>query len=155
MAYEIERKYLVDMTKLNMDEAVKKQRMRQGYLLNEKGRNVRVRIGGEKAYLTVKGAADGIRRLEFEYEIPVEDAEAMLGLTDGRLIEKTRYFFEVGGKTWEVDIFEGQNAGLVVAEIELEGENEAFERPLWITEDVSDDSRYLNAQLLLHPYCEW
>ena len=155
MAYEIERKYLVDMTKLNLEQAVKKQRMQQGYLLNEEGRNVRVRISGGKASLTIKGKAEGIRRLEFEYEIPVEDAQGMLGLTDGSLIEKTRYLFEVGGKIWEVDVFEGNNVGLVVAEIELEDEEEAFELPEWVGEEVTDDPRYLNAQLLLHPYYEW
>ncbi len=155
MAYEIERKYLVDTTRIIFDEAVGKSVIKQGYLLNEREKNVRVRVKGDKAYLTVKGGADGIRRVEYEYEIPVQDAEGMLMLTDAKLIEKTRYLFEVGGKIWEVDRFEGANSGLVVAEIELESEDETFETPEWVLEEVSQKPEYLNAQLLLYPYCEW
>lgn len=155
MGYEIERKFLVDTQKLNLQDAAGRQKMRQGYLLNETGKNVRIRISGDHAYLTVKGKGQGIRRLEFEYEIPVNDALEMLALTDGKAIEKTRYFFEVGGHVWEVDVFEGDNAGLVVAEIELADENEAFELPGWAKKEVSGDPRYLNARLLVEPYKNW
>jgi adenylate cyclase len=155
MASEIERKYLVDTDRLQLGDADGKTRMTQGYLLNEREKNVRVRIAGAKAWLTIKGKAEGMTRPEYEYAIPVGDAQGLLKLTDGRLIEKTRYYFTVGGKTWEVDVFEGGNRGLVVAEIELESEDEAFEKPAWAAEEVTHDPRYLNAQLLLHPYTEW
>ena len=155
MGYEIERKFLVDTGGIDWKRAASKRRMVQGYLLNEAGRNVRIRIDEDRAYLTVKGAAEGIRRLEFEYEIPPEDAREMLSLTDGRLIEKQRFFFDVGGKRWEVDVFEGENRGLVVAEIELRSEEESFERPDWVREEVTSDPRYLNARLLQAPYRTW
>ncbi len=155
MGYEIERKFLVDTGRIDWEQAASKRRMVQGYLLNEAGRNVRIRIDEDRAYLTVKGAAEGIRRLEFEYEIPPEDARTMLALTDGRLIEKQRFFFDVDGKRWEVDVFEGENRGLVVAEIELLSEEESFERPDWLGEEVTSDPRYLNARLLQAPYRTW
>lgn len=155
MALEIERKFLVDAARIDWEEASGRERMRQGYLLNEKGRNIRVRIAGERAFLTIKGRAEGITRPEYEYAIPVEDAEGLLRLTDGGLIEKTRYCFEVAGHTWEVDVFEGKNRGLIVAEIELASEDTPFEKPAWVTEEVTHDPRYLNAQLLLHPFRGW
>lgn len=155
MAQEIERKFLVDTGTIDWEEASGRERMRQGYLLNEKGRNIRVRIAGTRAFLTIKGKAEGITRPEYEYAIPVEDAEGLLRLTDGRLIEKTRYYFEIAGHTWEVDVFEGENLGLIVAEIELASEDEPFEKPFWAGEEVTHNPRYLNAQLLLHPFKTW
>ena len=155
MATEIERKFLVR----NRDwyrQADAGTPFLQGYL-NEDGRSsVRVRIEGERANLNIKSASAGIHRQEFEYPIPLEDAHAMLaGLCVGGLIEKTRYRVRHGGHLWEVDLFAGDNAGLVVAEIELQHETEAFERPDWLGEEVSDDARYYNHFLARRPWKDW
>lgn len=154
MASEIERKYLVDV-------AVWKPRgdgvlIKQGYLSSSKERVVRVRIEGGSAALTIKGVTTGITRAEYEYEIPLADAEAMLAnLCEQPLIEKHRHREEHGGKTWEVDVFHGDNDGLVVAEVELASETEKISIPPWAVEEVSDDPRYYNANLLTHPYSRW
>jgi len=154
MGTEIEHKYLVKS--VDFLEGLKGKKIEQGYISNTTERSVRVRRKGAKAYLTIKGAAKGISRAEFEYEIPVEDAQALLAdHCDGGIISKTRYEIEVAGKLWEVDVFEGDNIGLVVAEIELAREDEAFELPEWAGEQVSHDERYLNAYLSLHPYKTW
>ena len=154
MGKEIERKFLV---KGDTWRALAKGRhYRQGYLNSAKERTVRVRTIDERAFLTVKGPNSGITRAEFEYEIPLEDARAMLeALAEKPLIEKTRYKIAMGGHVWEVDEFEGENAGLIVAEIELGSENEAFEKPEWIGEEVSGDPRYYNSSLIAHPYRTW
>ena len=153
MAKEIERKFLVDLSKLeNLPEG---NVIRQGYIPAE-GATVRVRTMNEKAFLTLKGKMSGITRSEFEYEIPLTDALAMLQeLCSPPLIEKTRYLIPYAGHTWELDIFEGDNDGLIMAEVELSHEDEVIELPPWITKEVSNDRRYYNAALRLNPYCLW
>jgi adenylate cyclase len=129
---------------------------RQGYLLTSTSRSVRVRAAGDKAYLTIKGATVGATRLEFEYESPNDEANEMLDrLCDKPIIEKTRYCIPFGEFTWEVDEFHGANAGLIIAEIELESEEQAFDKPNWIGKEVTEDPRYYNANLAKRPYCDW
>ncbi len=153
MAQEIERKFLVDAAKLPPLPAP--QIIKQGYIPTQNA-TVRIRISNDKAFLTLKGRTTGLRRSEFEYPIPLEDAEAMLDeLCMQPYIDKKRYLIDVSGHTWELDIFEGENEGLIVAEIELESEDETFERPEWITEEVSNDPKYRNAALVNHPYKLW
>lgn len=152
MAAEIERKFLV---KEGWRPQANGVRIAQGYLSTVPERTVRVRIKGEKGYLTVKGRNAGIRRAEYEYEIPLADAEAMLALCEQPLIEKRRYLVPYEGYTWEVDVFAGANEGLVVAEIELPAEDAAFAKPDWAGAEVSGDARYYNSSLIRHPYREW
>lgn len=154
MGEEIERKFLV------IDDAwrpfAEAMRYRQGFLSTDPERTVRVRVAGERGTLTIKGITIGARRTEHEYEIPLADAQHMLdALCKRPLIEKVRYTLVLGSHTWEVDVFEGDNAGLVVAEIELQNEDEAFDRPSWLGEEVTDDPRYFNANLVAHPYRAW
>ena len=129
--------------------------MRQGYLLASPEKVVRVRIEGDCAMLTIKSGNKGIVRGEWEYAIPVADANELLQLCEQPLIEKHRYRIPYAGMVWELDVFEGANAGLVVAEIELNSESQSFERPNWVGAEVSDDARYLNANLQAHPYSGW
>jgi len=153
VAKEIERKFLVDSSKL--PTLPKGHIMKQGYVPTQ-GITVRARISDDQAFLTLKGRATGLSRSEFEYPIPVEDAEEILNeLCAHPLIEKTRYLIPYGGHTWELDIFEGENEGLIIAEIELGSENEAFELPVWAIEDVSYDTKYRNANLRAYPFYEW
>jgi adenylate cyclase len=155
MAQEIERKFLVkDDT---WRECVTKASFyRQGYLANSSGASVRVRVADEKGYLNIKSMTLGVSRHEFEYEIPLSDAEDMLdNLCVGPKIEKTRYFVKYGNHIWEVDVFEGDNEGLVVAEIELASEDEQFKLPRWAGKEVSHEERYYNVCLVQHPYKEW
>lgn len=129
---------------------------RQGFLSTIKERVVRVRRAGEKGSITVKGVTRGITRLEFDYEIPAADADRMLDdLCHQPIIEKTRYRIDHGGLTWEVDEFAGENAGLIVAEVELTSEEQAFDKPGWVGEEVSGDPRYFNSNLVSHPYNRW
>ena len=151
MAVEIERKFLVDGD-FPRDEGVE---MVQGYLCKDVERTVRVRLEGEKAVMTIKGKTMGISRQEFEYEIPVTEAREMIQLSVGPLVEKTRYYYRVGKHTWEIDVFEGDNEGLIVAEIELEDEKEDFEKPSWVGEEVSGEPRYANSSLSECPYRLW
>lgn len=155
MATEIERKFLV--TDETWREAVSKSSFyRQGYLASSDGASVRVRVADDKAYLNIKSMTLGISRHEFEYVIPVTDAEEMLDeLCVGPKIEKTRHFVDHGDHTWEVDVFEGDNEGLVVAEIELGSEEEAFAKPSWAGKEVSHEERYYNVCLVKHPYKQW
>jgi adenylate cyclase len=154
MGEEIERKFLVSGEAWR--ETAEGTRYRQGFLSTEPERTVRVRVAGPRGSITVKGKNLGARRAEFEYEIPVADAERMLDTLCKRpLIEKVRYVLAVGAHTWEIDVFEGDNAGLVVAEIELRREDEAFERPEWIGDEVTDDPRYFNSNLVANPYRAW
>ena len=150
---EIERKFLVK------DDSWKAQArgvdFRQGYLNTARERVVRIRIMEGRAFLTVKGESTGVTRPEFEYEIPWEDANAMLDLCEKPLVEKTRYEIEHAGQLWEVDEFHGANDGLVIAECELETEDQAIERPPWLGEEVSNDPRYFNANLVSRPYSNW
>jgi CYTH domain-containing protein len=128
---------------------------RQGYLSTDKERTVRVRIAGNKAMLTIKGITQGASRAEYEYEIPVEDAEELLDLCQRPIIEKWRHEIEHAGMTWEVDEFFGDNQGLVLAEVELDSPDEAFDLPPWVGKEVTDDPRYFNANLVNHPFRNW
>ena len=154
MGVEIERKFLL------ANEGWRGQgiatRMRQGYLVADAVRTVRVRIEGERAVITIKGQSTGASRGEWEYEIPVADATELLdGLCEQPQVEKIRHRIEHAGHTWEVDEFLGLNAGLVVAEIELDAEDEAFEKPDWIGQEVTGEKRYYNSSLIRMPYAQW
>ncbi|QBG46654.1 CYTH domain-containing protein [Verrucomicrobia bacterium S94] len=153
MAFEIERKFLVISDEWK-NAVVDSRSCRQGYLVTDPKKSVRVRVMGDQGFLTVKGATDGFSRMEFEYEIDLADARYMLMLCE-QLVEKTRYYIEHGGLTWEVDVFDGLNAGLVMAEVELESENQHFEKPDWAGEEVSEDERYFNGYLSKHPFSQW
>lgn len=152
MAIEIERKFRVlnDTWRGRADGG---HPLRQAYLSQNPA--VRVRIDGEKATLTIKGSGQGIVRPEFEYSIALTDALDMLKLAILPVVEKTRFRVHEGGYDWEVDVFEGENAGLVVAEIELAHAGQPFDRPPWLGAEVSGDARYLNANLAATPYCHW
>ncbi len=155
MAQEIERKFLIvdDSWRDNAGPAVF---ISQGYLGDAKHASVRVRVEGERANINIKGVTLGIRRTEYEYPIPRDEALEMLNnLCQKPLIEKHRYEVKVGDHIWEVDLFEGDNAGLVVAEVELESEDQPFEKPPWAGEEVSGDARYYNVCLVNHPYKDW
>jgi len=152
MGVEIERKFLVTGEAWRSAEAVY---YCQGYLSRAKERTVRVRIAGDSAFLTIKGAAQGISRVEFEYSIPIADARQLLTLCEQPLIEKTRRKIPFAGFVWEVDEFLGDNLGLVVAEIELPREDAEFVRPDWVGEEVTYDPRYFNANLGRHPFSRW
>ena len=154
MGIEIERKFLVlDERWRTLGAGVA---MRQGYLSSHPDRVVRVRIEGDAAVLTIKGRSVGASRGEWEYPIPLADAEQFLAsLCEQPLIEKTRYRIEHQGMLWEVDEFFGANAGLVVAEIELAAEDQPFSRPDWLGAEVTDDARYYNANLIAHPFSAW
>ena len=127
----------------------------QGYLSRDVERIVRIRQAGPAAYLTIKGVAQGVRRPEFEYPIPLSDAQQLMGLCLRPLVEKTRYVIKYAGKRWEVDEFHGDNYGLILAEIELSREDEPIDIPPWIGQEVSGDPRYFNSSLSEHPYTEW
>ena len=153
MGVEIERKFLLTGDGWRaLGTAVP---MRQGYLSSDKARVVRVRIEGDQAYLTIKSKSTGATRGEWEYPIPVLDAEELLALCDQPLVEKARRRIDYAGHVWEVDEFFGVNAGLVVAEIELDAEDAAFDKPEWIGEEVTDDPRYYNSSLIKRPYSSW
>ena len=131
-------------------------RFRQGYLSVDPARVVRVRRTGPGGALTVKGLTTGVERAEFEYAIPAADADTMLDtLCLHPLLEKTRYREPWGGRTWEIDVFEGENAGLIVAEVELASPSETLQLPPWAGKEVSDDPRYFNSNLAQHPYSRW
>ncbi len=154
MPQEIERKYLVS------GEAWKRLAegilYRQGYLSTDKERTVRVRIIGDTGYLTIKGITVGVSRPEYEYEIPIPDARELLdGLCEKPIIEKYRHTIAFGGLVWEIDEFQGVNKGLVIAEVELESEEQAINLPPWVGEEVSGDPRYFNAHLVSHPFSTW
>ncbi len=153
MGKEIERKYLVSGTQWK--DAAAGTLYRQGYLNSQKERVVRVRTMGDKAALTIKGISVGATRLEFEYDIPFEDCQQLLELCEQPLIEKTRYHVHCHGKLWEVDVFEGDNKGLTVAEVELQSKDEAIILPEWAAEEVTSDKRYYNVCLVNHPYKDW
>jgi adenylate cyclase len=154
MAKEIERKFLVD-TALRRATAGGTL-YRQGYLSSAKERVVRVRIAGDRGFLTIKGLTTGVSRLEFEYPIPLSDATGMLDQLCGRpLIEKTRYREVFADRTWEIDVFHGDNDGLVVAEVEIAHPEDKVELPRWAGAEVSNDPRYFNNNLAAHPYRYW
>ena len=154
MGKEIEKKFLIvsdDWRSLGTGEPYC-----QGYLNAEKGRTVRVRTINDRGILTIKGPSVGAARLEYEYDIPIEEAREMLNeLCHKPLIEKTRYKVPFAGFTWEIDEFTGENEGLIFSEIELEYEGQQFEIPPWVGKEVTDDGRYYNANLIKNPYSNW
>lgn len=153
---EIERKFLVTSTTF-LDEFCAKNRIVQGYLSSVPERTVRVRIKGDKGFLTIKGKSSdsGMSRMEWEKEIALEEAEQLLRLCEAGIIDKIRYEIPVGKQLYEVDIFSGENEGLVLAEIELQSENETFEKPNWLGIEVTNDNRYYNAYLSQKPFKTW
>ena len=154
MAIEIERKFLVKERPFAM--AKRSLKINQGYILNEKSKVIRVREKGDDYFLTIKGNNIGISRLEYDFPISKDDAEELIiHFCKTTLIEKTRHYVEHKGHTWEVDEFHGTNDGLIVAEIELESEDEKFEIPNWIGQEVTQDERYYNMNLAVHPYTSW
>ena len=155
MAKEIERKFLV---KGNFkDEAFKATRITQGYLSSVPERTVRVRVKGDKGFITIKGIgnASGASRYEWEKEIPVEEVKELLLICEPGVIDKTRYLVKAGEFTFEVDEFYGDNEGLTVAEVELPDEDASFERPAWLGEEVTGDPRYYNSMLMKNPFKNW
>jgi CYTH domain-containing protein len=155
MAIEIERKFIVVGDFYGEVEYTK--RITQGYICASAERTVRVRIAGEEAFLTIKGPSGdtGWSRYEFEQKIALTDAEELLKLCVSGLIDKVRHYIPAGEHTWEVDVFKGDNEGLVIAEIELSSAHEPFDKPAWIGEEVTADKRYYNAMLSQWPYKQW
>ena len=157
MPVEIERKFLVDHAQWNELSKPLPNYLIQGYLHSEPGKTIRVRATNDKGFITIKGksSADGLSRSEFEYEIPKQEALELLANFTNKTIEKNRYEITFEGNVWEVDVFEGDNAGLIVAEIELESEEQSFEKPVWVREEVTSDFRYFNSALIEKPFKDW
>ncbi len=153
---EIERKFLTTSNTFKT-EAFAKNRITQGYLSSVSGRTVRVRIKGDKGFLTIKGASNesGISRFEWEKEIPADEAQKLLQLCEEGVIDKTRFEVKVGNHIFEVDEFYGENEGLIMAEIELGSESETFEKPTWLGKEVTNDKRYYNSYLSKNPFKNW
>ncbi len=153
---EIERKFLVTSEAFKK-EAFQKTKIVQGFLNSDPLRTVRVRVMGDKGYLTVKGISNaaGTIRTEWEKEITVSDAEALLLLCEPGIIDKVRYVIKMGSHIFEVDVFSGENEGLIVAEVELKSEDEVFEKPLWLGKEVTGEVKYYNSQLSLNPFKNW
>ena len=156
MAQEIERKFLV-VDDSYKQEAYSQSRIVQGYICSARGRTVRVRIRGDKGYLTIKGAsnASGMSRYEWEKEISLQEAEELMKLCEPGVIDKTRYLVKSGKHTFEIDEFYGDNEGLVVVEVELKYEDESYEKPHFIGQEVTGDVRYYNSSLMKTPFCRW
>lgn len=156
MANEIERKFLV-LSENFKNESEKKTRITQGYLSSVPERTVRVRIKGDKGFITIKGigSASGASRYEWEKEIPVSEVDELLTICEAGVIDKTRYEVKSGKHTFEVDEFYGDNQGLIVAEVELSDENEVFEKPEWLGAEVTGDAKYYNSMLMKHPFTKW
>jgi len=154
MGIEIERKFLLknDSWKNKADKGTS---IKQGYLNSNKHRTVRVRIAGASGFLTIKGKNEHLTRQEFEYDIPLEEALSLLELCEKPIIEKTRFIVSDHGNDWEVDVFGGENEGLLLAEIELKSEEQALTTPNWIGEEVSTDERYYNSSLIANPFKNW
>lgn len=155
MNIEIERKFLVDTAKWELIDKPFGDYFRQGYIHKEASKTIRIRLTDSTAYLTIKGISTGISRPEFEYEIPQSEAKDLLDNFCDSELSKTRYTIEHQGKTWEVDVFHDANEGLIIAEIELQSEDEAFDLPEWVTLEVSDDIRYFNSNLTENPFSAW
>ena len=155
MAQEIERKFLVKGDFKNL--AVKSTRIIQGYLSSVPERTVRVRVKGDKGFITIKGigSTSGASRFEWEKEISTTEAKELLAICEPGVIDKTRFLVKAGPHTFEVDEFYGENEGLTVAEVELSSEGESFERPEWLGEEVTGDARYYNSMLMKNPYTKW
>lgn len=154
MAIEIERKFLVKDDSWK-DTVQKSLVCKQGYLVSDRNSTVRIRVMGDRAYLTIKGATYGLSRSEYEYEIPVIEAEGMLQFCADLPVEKTRHYILHDGMTWELDVFEAANTGLIMAEIELTSEDQDFAVPDWAGKEVSGDERYYNGYLSKRPYSLW
>ena len=156
MALEIERKFLVKDESYKL-MAFSSSRIAQGYICSARGRTVRVRIRNEKGYLTIKGPSEegGLSRYEWEKEIPLEEAKELMKICEPGMIDKTRYLVASGNHTFEVDEFYGDNEGLVIAEVELKHENESFEKPSFIGEEVTGIVKYYNSFLIKCPYKDW
>ncbi|MES2515043.1 MAG: CYTH domain-containing protein [Bacteroidota bacterium] len=155
MPTEIEHKYLVNeqlWAKVCPDESVQ---IKQAYLLSDSDKTLRVRTAGDKGFITIKGKTVGATRPEFEYEIPLNDANELISDFCTNIIEKTRHYVYHENKTWEVDVFEGLNSGLIVAEIELDDEAEMYKKPNWVEENVTYDAKYANSNLIIYPYSAW
>lgn len=157
MGIEIERKFTIkeEFIETIINKATKSSTIKQGYISSSPDRSVRVRISNLDAFLTIKGRTKGIRRSEFEYPIPLKDASSLLKLAEGPIIHKVRYIIEENNNSWEVDIFEGDNRGLNIAEIELESETQKIILPKWINREVTGDNRYYNLALCSYPYNQW
>lgn len=153
---EIERKFLVT-SNIFIKDAVRHNRIVQGYLSSSPERTVRIRIKGNKGYLTIKGASNesGLSRFEWEKEISLKEAEQLLQLCEKGVIDKTRHEIIIGSRTYEVDVFANENEGLIVAEIELSNENESFEKPTWLGKEVTGDIKYYNSYLSKNPFKNW
>ena len=156
MALEIERKFLINSEAFK-SESKRHYRIVQGFLNTDPERTVRIRLKGETGYLTIKGKSskNGLSRFEWEKEISNSEAEALLGLCERGTIDKTRYDVEVGHHVYEVDVFSGENKGLIVAEVELDSENESFQKPKWLGKEVTGDKRYYNSNLSKNPFKNW
>ena len=155
MGLEIERKFLVDASKWTGLKKPEGQHYRQGYILTDPEKTIRVRVTDKQGYLTIKGISIGATRLEYEYEIPRAEAIELLDQFTVSELSKLRYKISFAGKIWEIDVFTGKNDGLIVAEIELSNENEQFELPEWIDREVTGEEQYYNANLTLHPFSDW
>jgi adenylate cyclase len=153
---EIEKKFLV-INENFKTEAFKQTRITQGYLSSVPERTVRIRVKGEKGFITIKGIGSdsGASRYEWEKEIPVNEVMELMKIAEPGVIDKTRYQVKKGNHTYEVDEFYGENQGLIVAEIELQNENESFEKPEWLGEEVTGDVKYYNSMLMKHPFTKW
>ena len=153
---EIERKFLITSDTFKA-VAFQQTRITQGYLSSVPDRTVRVRIKGEKGFLTIKGASNesGLSRFEWEKEIPIEEAKDLLLLCEKGIIDKNRFEVKVGNHIFEIDEFYGENKGLIIAEIELKNENEFFEKPLWLGQEVTNEIRYYNSYLSKNPFADW
>jgi adenylate cyclase len=155
MGKEIERKFLIDQQKWDSLTKPEGKLFRQGYLLTDKDKTIRVRATETKGFLTIKGQTIGATRMEYEYEIPVGEAIELLDNFSLSELSKTRYEIPFSGKLWEVDVFLGDNKGLIVAEIELESENETFDLPDWVTTEVTEEEKYYNSNLTVKPFKDW
>ena len=154
MGLEIERKFLLknNSWKKEIKETIF---IRQGYLNSKVERTVRIRIQGEQGVLTIKGKNQNVTRKEFEYQIPLDDALHLISMCEKPVIEKTRFLISSNRCTWEIDVFDGENKGLVIAEIELSSEEESFDIPNWLGKEVSSESKYYNSSLITNPYSKW
>lgn len=155
MAIETEYKYLVKADLWQEVIPHKSVSVKQAYLLTDPEKTIRVRTMGDQAFITIKGKASGASRLEYEYEIPLKDAEELIGNFSSNRIEKIRHYVVYDNKTWEVDEFQGANKGLIVAEIELETEDQDYTLPSWVGANVTADHKYANSNLVSNPYINW
>jgi adenylate cyclase len=155
MGVEIERKFLVDHDRWKQLQKPQGLIIRQGYMLKDAAKTIRIRVKDDLSYITIKGKTEGISRSEYEYAIPLKDGNELLAAFCDAVVDKVRYCINFAGKLWEVDVFNGDNEGLIVAEIELDHDQEAFELPDWVATEVTDDSRYYNSNLSVNPYKNW